>query len=124
MLLGELHPRYKTPYVGILLYTATVLILALTGTFLWAIALTSGAITIFYATTCAALIKLRRSQPERSAFRAPFGTSFTVVGIGISLALLTQLELRQLAFMSITGLIAAGNWMWARGGLNPSQKSY
>ncbi len=64
-LLGRLHPRFRTPSIGILLYGAAVLVLALTGTFLWAIALTAGSLTIFYAVGCAALIRLRRSRPSR-----------------------------------------------------------
>lgn len=46
-LLSKLDPRFQTPSAGILLYSATVFVLALTGTFLWAIALTAGALTIF-----------------------------------------------------------------------------
>jgi len=111
---GKLHPRFRTPSIGILLYGATVLVLAVTGTFLWAIALTAGALTIFYAVTCAALIQLRGSRPNAQAFRLPFGRLFAVLGIAISAALLTQLELRQLSLMSITALLAAGNWLWAR----------
>jgi basic amino acid/polyamine antiporter, APA family len=111
---GKLHPRFRTPSLGILLYGVTVLVLAVTGTFLWAIALTAGALTIFYAVTCAALIQLRRSQPEAKAFRVRFGRQLAVLGIAISAALLTQLELRQLSLMSVTALLAAGNWIWAR----------
>lgn len=119
---GKLHPRYQTPSVGILLYGATVVALALTGTFLWAIALTAGALAIYYAIACAALIELRHSQPAAPAFRVPFGSVLAVLGIVISVGLLTQLELRQLSLMSITALLAAGNWLWARA--KPKQRQY
>jgi APA family basic amino acid/polyamine antiporter len=113
-LFGRLHPRFNTPSVGILLYGAVVLMLALTGSFLWAIALTAGSLTVFYSVTCAALIQLRRTQPAATAFRLPLGRLLAVVGIGTSLVLLAQLELRQLGLMSITALFGAANWLWAR----------
>lgn len=113
-LFGRLHPRFHTPSLGILLYGAVVLVLALTGSFLWAIALTAGSLTIFYAVSCAALIQLRRLQPSASAFRLPFGRVLAVIGIGISIGLLAQLELRQLGLMAVTALFGTANWIWAR----------
>jgi len=91
-------------------------LLAATGTFLWAVAVavTAGSLAIFYSVTCAALIRLRRIQPDAPGFRVRFGPVFAVAGIAISLLLLTQIELRQLALMSFTALIAAANWLWAR----------
>ncbi|MBV8708522.1 MAG: APC family permease [Acidobacteriaceae bacterium] len=112
--LGRLHPRFHTPSAGILLYAAAVSILAITGTFLWVVALTAGAMMIFYMATCAALIRLRQLQPDAPALRVPFGPVFAVMGIAISLVLLFQLELRQVALMSITAAIATANWWWAR----------
>ncbi len=120
--LGRLHPRFRTPSIGILLYGAAVLVLAITGTFLWAIALTAGSLTIFYAITCAALIRLRVSQPHAKAFRIRFGPALAIAGIVISVALLFQLEARQLALMSITALLAAGNWAWAVKSSRPSKR--
>ncbi len=111
---SKLDPRFQTPSAGILFYSATVLVLALTGTFLWAIALTAGALAIFYAAGCAALIRLRRLQPNALAFRVPFGPPLAVIGIAVSFALLTQLERAQLGLMSVTALFATGNWLWAR----------
>jgi amino acid transporter len=113
-LLGKLHPRFHTPSAGILLYAVAVSILAVTGTFLWAVALTAGSIMIFYSATCAALIRLRRLQPDAPALRMPFGPGFAVIGIAISVVLLFQLEFRQVALMSVTAVIAAANWWWAR----------
>src|SRR4051794_3958945 len=72
-LLGKLHPRFHTPSAGILLYAVAVSLLAVTGTFLWAVALTAGSIMIFYSVACAALIRLRRLQPDAPALRVPFG---------------------------------------------------
>jgi amino acid transporter len=113
-ILGKLHPRFGTPILGILFYAGAVSLLAATGTFLWAVALTAGAITIFYSATCAALIRLRRLQPDAPALRIPFGPVFAVIGIGISCVLLFQLEWQQIALMSVTAAMAAINWWWAK----------
>src|SRR4051794_33851469 len=91
--------------------------------FLWAIAVTVGALAVFYAVTCAAMIRLRRSQPAVPAFRLLFGPVFAVLGIVISVGLLTQLELHQLWLMTITSLLAAGNWLWARANAGQEQRN-
>ena len=46
--------------------------------------------------------------------RLPFGRTFAVAGIFISLALLTRLQARQAFLMAVTALIAIANWLWAR----------
>ena len=112
--LGRLHPRFQTPSAGILLYGIAVFLLALTGTFLYAVAITAGALVIFYSATCAALLRLRQVQPDAPAFRVPFGPTLAVLGILLSATLLTQLEPRQVALMSMTALIGFANWLWAR----------
>jgi basic amino acid/polyamine antiporter, APA family len=112
--LGRLHPRFHTPSAGILLYAVAVAALAVTGTFLWVIAVTAGAVVVFYLVGCAALIRLRHLQPKVSAFRAPFGPAFAICGIVISAVLMTELEWRQLGLMCFTALVAAANWLWAR----------
>ena len=112
--LGKLHERYQTPSMGILLFALAVCLLSLTGTFLWAIALTAGSAMIIYAGTCAALIRLRRLQPEKPALRVPFGVVFAIAGMAICGVLLAQVDGRHLALMCVTFSIAFGNWLWAR----------
>src|SRR4051794_7801761 len=118
--LGRLHPRFGTPYIGVVLYGLVVFALASTSSFLWAIELTAGALTIFYSIGCLALFRLRKLDPSGTSFHAPFGRSFATLGVLISVALLTQLELRQLGLMSITCLLAIFNWLWARGRNQPA----
>jgi amino acid transporter len=113
--LGRLHPKFGTPYAGVILYAVVVFVLASTGSFIWAIELTAGALTIFYSIGCLALFRFRKLDTNENIFRAPFGRSFATLGIVLSIALLTQLETRQLGLMSFTCLLAAANWFWARG---------
>ncbi len=112
--LGRMHPRYQTPSAGILLFALAVFLLSATGTFLWAIALTAGSAMIIYAVSCAALIRLRHLQPDTPAMRVPFGPVLAAAGIVISATLLSQVDCRHLALMSLTCLIAIANWLWVR----------
>jgi hypothetical protein len=70
---------------------------------------------IMYCATCAALIPLRRRQPEANALRIPFGQAVSLLGVAISLALLTQLRGKEIALVLITALVASANWWFARG---------
>ena len=113
LFLGKLHARFNTPTTAIVLYGATLWILAASGTFLWFAELAAASMIVIYASTCVALIRLRRQQPQADALRLPFGHAFAIAGVVISLALLTRLEARQALFMVITTLIAIANWWWA-----------
>lgn len=117
--LGRLHPRFGTPHIGVVLYAVVVFVLAVTGSFIWVIELTAGALTIFYSITCLALFRLRKLDKAPHRFTTPFGRFFAAAGITLSLALLAQLELRQVALMSFTCLLATANWLWARRRFGP-----
>jgi len=113
--LAKLHPRFHTPAAALACYAALVWLLAVTGGFYIAVMLATAAKVIMYCATCAALIPLRRRQPGADALRIPFGPAASLVGVVISLALLTQLRGIEIALMGITALAAAANWWFARG---------
>ena len=112
--LTRLHPRFNTPVLAIAIYSAVVWLLALSGTFLLLAAMTAGAVAIQYGGICAALIRLRRIQPNASALRLSWGPLFAVLGIAICLVLITRLSPRELVWMGITAAIAAANWALAK----------
>lgn len=58
--LARTHPRFRTPYVAILITATLQLLLAVTGTFLYALTLSTLIRLSYYALTCAALPLLRR----------------------------------------------------------------
>ncbi|MGH9562823.1 MAG: APC family permease, partial [Terracidiphilus sp.] len=87
--LGKLHPRFRTPGLAIFVFAALLWVLALTGTFLWALALAVGASTIYYAGVCATLIRLRRTRPNADALRVPWGPLWAAIGVVFSLLLLS-----------------------------------
>jgi len=113
-LFGKLHPRFNTPHVSVVTFASLSWLLALTGTFHWAVVLSAGAAMIFDGAVCAALLRLRRIQPEAVLFRLPLGPAFSVLGIVICLVLLSRMELKQVLLIGITAIIAAANWWWAR----------
>ena len=112
--LGRLHPRFNTPHVALLLFAGLAWLLSVTGTFQWTLALSAGSMMTYYATVSGALVRLRRTQPNVPAFRVPFGPVFSVIGIMISLVLLSRLEGKQALLMCVTAAIATANWLWAR----------
>jgi len=113
--LGRLHPRFHTPGVSILSFAVLVWILAVTGTFMWAMVLSAGSMMVMYGSTCAALIRLRRLNPKAQALRVPFGPALAACGIAISCLLLTQLQRTEWGMMFVTFAIAAANWWWVKG---------
>lgn len=114
--LGSIHPRFKTPYVSILLFGVITWSLAISGTFRWALALASGAVIIIYVSVCASLIRLRQIRPNADALRIPFGRTVAYFGIVVAIILITHLTLREGYLLVVTGGFATLNWLWARKG--------
>jgi basic amino acid/polyamine antiporter, APA family len=113
-LFARLHPRFHTPAAAILLYALTAWVLAASGTFLWLVAVTAGSMMVLYAAVCASLIRLRKLRPNVDAFRIPFGSVLSIIGIAIAVGLMTGLKRSQLLMMCVTAAIAAANWLWAK----------
>jgi len=112
-LLARVHPRFHTPMYPIVGFVSVGYFLALSGTFMWALALAAGAVAVIYMGTCASLIRLRRLNPTADALRIPCGRAVAVAGIAVSVLLLAQLDVGRLGLMLVTAAIAGANWMWA-----------
>jgi APA family basic amino acid/polyamine antiporter len=111
---GKVSSRFHTPYFSILFYAAAVWGLAIAGSFAWNVTLSVVARLFYYAVVCAALIVLRRKQPQATNFRIPGGTALAVIGVGICIALATQVDLSK--SLILTAIVAGAllNWLWAR----------
>jgi basic amino acid/polyamine antiporter, APA family len=107
-------PRFHTPWFSILFYATAVWGLAIVGSFAWNVTLAVVARLFYYAMVCAALIDLRRKQPLAAGFRLPGGEVLAVLGIGIALALATQVDLSRSLILAVTVVAALLNWIWAR----------
>ena len=119
-ILGRLHPRFRTPDVAIVGFSMLVWLLSVSGGFLWALILSASASVIVYVSVCAALIQLRRSNPQADALRIPFGRTIAIVGILITLSLLSQLDRLGTILMFATAAVAATNW-WVTQRRAPAQ---
>ena len=67
--LARVHPKYRTPYVSVLLFTLAAWILAISGSFLWNASISAVGRLIVYVATALAVLKFRRAAP--SAFAVP-----------------------------------------------------
>ena len=74
---GEVHPRFRTPGFAVLMQLGWSAVLLLTGSFELLISYAMFSIWTFYALTAAAVIVLRRKQPDRARPYRMFGYPFT-----------------------------------------------
>jgi APA family basic amino acid/polyamine antiporter len=98
--LALVHRRFRTPHVSILLSAATALLLALSGSFIYALKFTVITRVIVYASTCAALPVLRWrariAAPVRpngegpSSFAVPAGVLISMVCVILCIWLLAN----------------------------------
>ena len=111
---AAIHPRFRTPNVAIVLWGSLIWGLAVYGSFRWNVALSSAARLFYYGLTCAALLRLRRTQPQAARFRLPAGTLVAALGIGFSLILVSGIGETELIVLGGTLVIALLNWLWVR----------
>lgn len=112
--LGAIHPRWRTPYVSILLFAGCLWLFALFANFSWNVTLSAVARILYYGGVCAAVPVLRRLQPGAGTFRLPGGALFPFLGIAICVLLLTRVDFSKSVILLITILIALGNWLVVR----------
>jgi len=111
---AAIHPRFRTPYVSILVFAALVWGFALTGDFKWNVTLSAVARLLYYAVCCAALPVLRRKQPGDARFRLPAGNFFAGLAILMCAALLTQVDRSKSLIVAATIALALVNWLAVR----------
>jgi APA family basic amino acid/polyamine antiporter len=90
--LARTHPRFHTPYVSILLSAALILALTLSGTFIYALTLSTIARLFTYASTCIALIVLRRRRDRPALFTAPAGIFVSLASLVLIVWLLSNVK--------------------------------
>jgi basic amino acid/polyamine antiporter, APA family len=94
--LAAAHPRYRTPHVSILLTAAVILALTLSGSFIYALTLSTITRLVIYASTCAALPVLRRKRGAPAAgFTAPAGLAVSAAALGLAAWLLSNSTWRE-----------------------------
>ncbi|WP_192347342.1 APC family permease [Algoriphagus sp. Y33] len=90
--LAAIHPRFKTPYVSILLYSGIGFTLAAIGGFRQLAVIASASMLLVYFGVALAVIKLRkRDEGVTENFKIPFGHTVPVLSAGIILFFLSNL---------------------------------
>jgi APA family basic amino acid/polyamine antiporter len=112
---GAVSRKFRTPYISIAAFALLMYFLALLGTFSGNAVLSAVARLLTYGVVCAAVMTLRRKQPDANAFRLPAGPLVSGLALAFVLALVSQMGLKEV--MAIAGVMAVAllNWMWARG---------
>jgi APA family basic amino acid/polyamine antiporter len=117
---AAVHPRFKTPYVSLLVFAVLIWGFALIGEFKWNVTLSAIARLFYYAIGCAALPVLRRKQLSSAAFRLPGGDFLAPLGVAICLLLVTRVDFGQSLILLATIAIALLNWIFVRKRLAPA----
>ncbi len=107
--IGATHRRFHTPHIAIYLTGLIVLLLTLTGTFVYAATISVIARLLAYAATCAALPLLRRRRNSPAAtFVAPLGTAVSAASLLLTGWLLTNstaIQARDAGIAAAIGLL-------------------
>ena len=112
--LGAVHPRFRTPYISILVYTLFLLTFTIAGNFKWNITLSAVSRLLTYSSIAVALLVLRRREPQADAFRLPGGTIFAGLAILFCLLLLVRTPLSNISVVLGMVVLAAANWYFTR----------
>ncbi|HET7292313.1 MAG TPA: APC family permease [Vicinamibacteria bacterium] len=110
---AAVHRRFRTPHVSILVYAALVWGLALYGSFIWNAILSAVARVFTYAVVCAALLRLRRRDPTADALRLPLGSVLALLGIGLCVLMVAQMNAEHAKIVSALAAVATFNWLLA-----------
>jgi amino acid transporter len=106
---GKTHPRFHTPHVAILITAAIVLAVALSGTFIYALTISTLTRLVSYAVTCGALPLMRRRKDlPRAEFTVPGGNVAALLVLLLSVWLLsnsTLSEARDATIAAVVGLV-------------------
>ena len=82
--IARTHRRFRTPDAAILLTAAVMLVLTLSGTFVYAVTISVIARLLSYGATCAALpVFRRRPDAPRAQFLAPAGVTVSIVALAL-----------------------------------------
>jgi basic amino acid/polyamine antiporter, APA family len=111
---ARIHPRFHTPHISIVLYTALLLVFTLWGNFRWNITLSAIARLFTYSSVAIALLILRRRRPQANAFRLPAGNILAVAAILFCVVLLARAPLSNSWVVLTTAALATLNWASVR----------
>ena len=89
-------------------------VFALWGGFRWNVGFSVAGRLIYYVAVCASLPLFRRTRPGEAALVIPGGKLLAILGVGISLVLITRIDRMALLILSVVLAVTLANWLWAR----------
>ena len=112
---ARVHPTYRTPHVAIWFTSIVLVVLALTGSFVFLAAVSAVARLVVYLSACGATMRLRRSDMATrvapAQFTVPLGPVIPIVAILISSTILAGATSQQLlagvAALAVGGVLFA-----------------
>jgi len=105
-ILGRTHKRFHTPYLAVMITAAIVLAVTLSGTFIYALTISTLTRLVGYAVTCAALPRLRRRQDAPTAeFKVPGGSLIAVAVLVLIAWLLYNSTLKEAGHATIAAAV-------------------
>ena len=116
-----IHPTYQTPTTSIIIYGVAGAAIAISGSFIYAVTISSLIRILIYSLVCFYLLKFRQMpDAPKAGFTARWGKLIAYIGILLSIYLLTTVDLLQLRDTLIAiaagGIIYALNFYTRKGG--------
>ena len=108
---ARIHPRWRTPYVAVILSAAAVALLSIFSSFVTALVFATVVRLVTYIACCLALLKLRRNEGASPGFRAPAGALLAIVGIVVAGIVLATSAGRELG-MTVLALMLGLPFLW------------
>ncbi len=103
------HRRFHTPHFAILVSAAVILVVTVSGTFIYALTVSSITRLLTYAATCGALVALRRkNEAPPTTFKLPSGIAVSAIALALCAWLVassTWREARDTGIAAAMGLL-------------------
>jgi len=105
---AAVHPRFRTPYVAIIVQSIIVIVVAVSGSFETLAVIANGSILLMYGACAVAVLQLRRRNVRESGepFRPPLGGVIPILALIVILWLLATLTAREWGALSALLVIA------------------
>lgn len=119
---AKIHPRYRTPYVSIVIFAVLSLALALQSDLLRNLSLSAVSRLLLYGGVCASLLVFRSRDArgirtpgvESALFRVKGGPIMAIIGVALSLLLATRMNQGDAIKMAVLVSVAALHWLYLR----------